>query len=379
MQHCDHFPACGGCKIRNLGYETQMQEKMAELQALFPDTPIEGPYIGPPSGYRSKMEFTFSQDRAGRRFLGLHQAKGRGRVEDIIRCHLMPAFCSEIQARVKSWWEASSLPAFFPPKNEGTLRTLTVRTGEASQDILVILTISGRLEFAPEPHHIEAFSHLFDDMGKVGVFLIIQKCEKGTPTLFLEKHLSGIDRISERLLEHVVTYSPQSFFQPNPIVYRHMLLKAREWLSPGPSDTILDLFCGIGTFAISLAPYAGQVYGVELSSTSVADAKENLTHLGIENMDVYCVDVKDFFASYGDFVRPNFALVDPPRAGLGEAALRFFEERRFEKILYVSCNPHTQVSDIQKLKSYRVEKAALFDQFPHTVHMESMVLLTFAC
>lgn len=375
---CDHFPSCGGCKFRHLPYEQQLEEKKRRVQELFPDVPMQGPFFGDLSHFRSKMEFTFSSDRKGQKFLGLFQSVGRGRVEHLHDCKIAPEGTSEILHKVHTWWMKSSLDPYHPHKDSGSLRTLTIRKSYATKDTLVLLTISGREEYALTRKEIDAFTDLFRSDEHIGVFLIIQECKKGHPTRFYEYHLHGLHRLRDRVGDFPITYSPASFFQPNPKVFQKMLMYAKECLEPKKHEMLLDLCTGIGCFGIFLSPFLQSVVGVEIHPSSVADAKENLEALNIQNMEIVQQDMQQFSLHTKNFIRPDSIIVDPPRAGLDEKTLRYLNESGAQKILYVSCNPKSQVQDIQKLTHYQPQNIALFDQFPHSPHVETIVLLTFA-
>ena len=159
-------------------------------------------------------------------------------------------------------------------------------------------------------------------------------------------------------------------------VAEKMFQKGIEMLELTGEERLLDLYCGMGTIGILLSKHVRQVIGIEISKSSVADAKEAIDRLGIENMQVYAEDVGTFLEGRGELFVPDVVVVDPPRTGLDKKAIAAIQALKPKKILYVSCNPITQRENLDHFPEYQITKIAPFDPFPHTKHMENLILLT---
>lgn len=384
---CAHASLCGGCCWQAMAYEAQLRHKQERILDVFqgqigsdttvlPSIPCETPW-----GYRNKMEFSFSENRAGAKYLGLMIAHAEPYVFNVEHCHIAPTWMSECLGRVRTWWEASGIQAYYPPKDSGSLRYLTLRESVRLGQKMAVLNVSGNPEFAPPKEQLEKFVEAVGD--GVGIFLRIHQTKKGTPTRFYEMHLAGLDHIEEelRLKSGPLRFkiSPASFFQPNTLQAEKLYDAAMDLLGPG-QKLVYDLYCGTGTLGMAAARISDQVVGIELSPEAVFDAVENAAKNGLSNIRFYEGDAAAILTRLMDsaeFERPDAVIVDPPRAGLGELAIHQLKVLLPKKILYVSCNPATQAEDIKALgaSGYRLVAMQAVDQFPHTAHIENLALL----
>lgn len=395
---CAHFGTCGGCRWQHLPYSEQLKQKdkwIAEYFApLLSDKSLPQRPIIPcelPWEYRNKMEFSFSQNRAGEQFLGLMRSQGRGRVEDLKECHLVKPWFMEALSATRKWWKASGLAAYFPPANVGSLRTLTLREGRRTGDRMVILLVSGNPDFALNRSHLESFTEAMsqaltpDEPGKLSVFVRIQQIQKGRPTQFYELHLLGPVTMRERLLlwgEGGMEFhiSPTAFFQPNTVQAERLYREALDLAQLHEDMLVYDLYCGTGTLGILAAPLVQQVVGIEWVPEATLDAEENLKTNAIENMNVHTGDVGQVLEKLREdplFQVPDLVMLDPPRVGLDQKALTHLVELSPKKILYISCNPRSQADNCSVLKQagYEIQALQAVDQFPHTIHIENIALL----
>lgn len=361
---CVHFGECGGCRWQAMGYPAQLAEKERRVASLFAHhTCSVRPILPSPSvwRYRNKMEFTFSSDRAGRRFLGLCMAAGRGRVVSLSECHLAPEWMTDAMERTRQWWEESGLAAYHPPSDSGDLLTLTCREGRRTGDRVAILTVSRELPSFPE-------------LPGISLVVRLRRAAKGVPTYYEERVVSGSGLIEERLDRLTFSVSPSAFFQPNTEAAERLYREVVALGEVGPEMTVYDLYCGTGTLALFLAQMAGRVVGVELVEEAILDARRNAERNGITNAEFHVGDVG---ALLKELPPPDLAVVDPPRAGLGKEVVDQLVAHRPEKIIYVSCNPKSQVVDIDHLveEGYRLAALQPLDQFPHTLHVENIALL----
>jgi 23S rRNA (uracil1939-C5)-methyltransferase len=372
---CRHATLCGGCTWAAMNYDAQIKHKEARILSSFQDFLQPATRVHPmipcedPWSYRNKMEFSFSENRAGTRFLGLMIAHAEPYVFNVEQCEIAPLWMSECLSRVRDWWVQSGLKAYFPPDDSGTLRYLTLREGINTGEKLAILNISGT----------EAVDGFAEVMGEgIGSFVRTHFTKKGTPTAFIEKHLAGPTHIIEKLHLEQGTLSfkisPSSFFQTNTRQAQKLYDTALNMLGRGHS-TVYDLYCGTGTLGIAAAAQSQKVIGIEMNPDAVLDARENARRNGIENIHFETGDVGEKLKLLPP---PDALFVDPPRAGLDEKALSHLKSLLPKKIIYVSCNPLTQAENIRELLAvgYELTEMQAVDQFPHTAHIENIALLT---
>jgi 23S rRNA (uracil1939-C5)-methyltransferase len=367
-------------------YDAQLKEKQRRVQEVFPGQTLRPiiPAVSP-FRYRNKMEFTFSENRAGMRYLGLMIAQAEPYVYNTEECHLCNTWFTEVLANVRTWWEASGLKAYNPPRDEGTLRYITLREAIRTQQKMVILNISGNPDHAPTRPNLDALVQAVQQTAPdCSIFLRIHQTKKGKPTQFFEMHLAGPDHIVEEL--HLsggplsFKISPISFFQPNTLQAERLYDEALSLIAPLNPTRVFDLYCGTGTLGMASARIAKEVVGIELSPEAVLDAEENLKRNQLSNCTFIQGDVGKVLTQLTTekgFERPDVVIVDPPRAGLDPLALQHLKNLLPRAILYISCNPLTQAENIQHLLSvgYQLQVLQPVDQFPHTYHIENIALL----
>lgn len=380
---CIHFGSCGGCSSQEIPYQSQLKIKEEQIAAYFtqqvlPIIPCVNPW-----GYRNKMEFSFSQDRQGQRFLGLFLESGRGKVFNVQECHLVSPWFAEVLRQVRAWWETTRLQAYYPPTNCGSLRTLTLREGITSQDRMAILTVSGNPDYALHHPEMEQWRALFNNES---LFLRIHQAIKGQPTQFFEMHLQGPETIRERLtmqLDHGQTstidfnISPSAFFQPNTRQAERLYSTALQLAELSKNDLVYDLFCGTGTLGLLAARFVKKVVGIEISPEAALDARQNAKNNGIDNIEIITGAVGDILLEKERFPTPDLILLDPPRSGLDPGALKQLLALNSPKVVYISCNPQTQARDVHAFleAGYTILAIQPVDQFPHTPHIENIVVL----
>lgn len=394
---CTHASICGGCTLQQVKYEKQLEIKELFIQKafgsqlleqsteLYPILPCEFPWQ-----YRNKMEFSFRQNKAETKYLGLMIAQANSFVFNLTTCHLAKPWVSSVVNAVRDYWEKSTIEAYDPPNNSGTLRTLTLRHAVATDEKMVILTVSGSPEYALTKTQLKEFVDVIKDTltdhDKLSIFLRVQQAQKGKPTQFYEMNLFGKDHIQEKLTLHFekpltlsFLVSPTSFFQPNSKQAEHLYTLAIKMAGIDKEDTVFDLYAGTGTLGIAAAPYAKKVVSIELNRYAVYDAKQNAEINNIDNVDFHQGDVKEVLAQLKqdkEFKAPDVVIVDPPRAGLDEGAITELLSLNPKKIVYISCNPISQARDSESLikGGYSLSKMQPVDQFPHTAHIENIAL-----
>lgn len=392
---CKHFRVCGGCISQHRPYEIQLQEKEAAVKQAFGtllDNVLFHPIIpcSNPWQYRNKMEFSFSQNKAGEYFLGL-MMKGKRRVVDLEECHLVSSWFTTVLAEIRKWWKESTLLAYWPQQDSGHLRTLIVREAKNYCGKMVMLTVSGNPDFALNKTQLASFiaavkrtlpesEHPF-----LSIFLRVQQIKKGSPTQFFEMLLDGPDHIIEVL--HIETakskkslqfkISPTSFFQPNTLQAELLYSAALKMVKDLSDKTVFDLYCGTATLSLCAAQDAKEVIGIELNPHAVFDATINQEMNAVNNFTIHKGDVGVVLEQLKNDKKPDLIMVDPPRVGLDARAIENILHFSPKEILYVSCNPKTQAENIKIFvqAGYNLVEIQPVDQFPHTSHVENIVLL----
>lgn len=245
---CVHATTCGGCCWQQMSYEAQLKQKQERVEKAFqnrisvePIVPCETPF-----GYRNKMEFSFSENRAGTRFLGLMIAQAEPYVFNVTECHLPSPWFAQVLACVRTWWETTAVKAYHPPLDTGSLRYLTLREAKRTGQKMVILNVSGNSEYALNRSQLDQFvkavQSAFSPEEAISIFLRIHQTKKGKPTQFFEMHLAGADHIVEELhlAKGTLSFkiSPISFFQPNTIQAEKLYDLALAFL--GEASTVYD-------------------------------------------------------------------------------------------------------------------------------------------
>ncbi|MEC5147672.1 23S rRNA (uracil(1939)-C(5))-methyltransferase RlmD [Chitinophaga sp. 212800010-3] len=392
---CQHFGTCGGCKWQMLPYSLQLEYKQQQVAdhlqrigklALPPMEPILG--SAHTEHYRNKLEFTFSNkayltneeikanngEIPVKPALGFHVPKLFDKVLDINTCYLMQEPVNLIRNTIREYAIKHELTFYDIRAQQGWLRNLIIRlctTGE----IMVNLVI----RHEDKDNRTALLDHLLATVPAITTVLYTIN-PKGNDSIFdLEpKVFFGKGYAEEKLENFVFKIGPKSFFQTNTYQGEVLYKVTRDFAGLTGKETVYDLYCGTGSIGIFVSRSAGKVIGIELIKEAIDDARENAARNQVENATFFAGDVVDicddeFFTHHG---QPDVIITDPPRAGMHEKLVNKLLEIGAPKIVYVSCNPATQARDLALLDAlYTVEKVQPVDMFPHTHHIENVVLL----
>ncbi len=378
---CAHYPACGGCRFQDLAYDAQVAAKGDQVAEalrrigglvdppLAPIVPAESVFH-----YRNKMEYSFTQTPAGPA-LGLHRAGRWDEVLEIERCWLTTDLGNAIRNAVRDWAREEGLEAYDQAAGTGYLRHLVVREGRNTGQTLVQLVTAAGERF--EAGYFVEVLRRFPEVRSIHWAINDTPSEvTNLPT----KLLWGEEAIEERLCGLRFRVRPNAFLQTNTGMAEILYGLAADAAGLTGTETVYDLYCGIGTIGLTLAGRAGSVWGVEVSEESVACAIENAELNGITNAAFFAGNVgqvlEELRGRAGD---PDVVVVDPPRAGLAGKALRRLGRLGAPRLVYVSCNPTTLASDVKVLTTewgYELQHAQPVDMFPHTPHVETVAVLT---
>jgi 23S rRNA (uracil1939-C5)-methyltransferase len=389
---CQHFGSCGGCKWQNMKYSEQLYFKHKQVeQTLRRLSKVELPEIEPILGspneyfYRNKMDYAFANKQwltheemveniPFAPALGFHVPKYFDRILDITKCHLQPDPSNEIRLAIKKFTTEHSYTYFDARHKEGFMRNLLIRT-TISGEVMVIVVF-----FYRDEEKIEMLmQHLKDTFPNITSLNYIVN-EKGNDTIYDQDIIvfNGTPFITEQMGELRFKVGPKSFYQTNPVQAQNLYNVTLEFAGLQGGETVYDLYTGTGTIACFLAQTAAKVVGVEYVPEAIEDAHINADMNNLSNTSFYAGDMKDvlnddFIAANG---RPDVIVTDPPRAGMHEDVVKKIVEIGAKRVVYVSCNPATQARDLALMdEKYKVIRVKPVDMFPHTQHVENVVLL----
>jgi 23S rRNA (uracil1939-C5)-methyltransferase len=378
---CAHYPACGGCRFQDLAYEAQLEAKHEQVgdalrriggiaePPLEPILPAESQFF-----YRNKLEYSFTSTPAGPA-LGFHKAGRWDEVLEVEKCWLTTELGNAIRNAVRDWAREERLEPYDQAEHTGYLRHLVVREGRNTGQVLVQLVTAAGERFDRD-EFVEVLRR-FPEVRSIHWAVNETPAEvTNLPTTLLW----GDEAIEEVLRGLRFRVRPNAFLQTNTAMAEQLYGLAGEFAALTGGETVYDLYCGIGTIGLTLASSALTVWGVEVSEESVACALENADLNGISNAAFFAGETADSLAELreraGD---PDVVVVDPPRAGLSNKAVRRLGRLEAPRIIYVSCNPTTLAGNVKELASswgYTLERVQPVDMFPHTPHVESVSLLT---
>lgn len=404
---CKIARQCGGCQIQNLCYEEQLVLKQKKVEnnlrriGSFSQEQVEKvmePVVGmeDPFRYRNKAQFPCGYDKDGNIVFGFYAARSH-QVIPIDDCLLGVSENAKILAVIKEYMEACHIKPYDETTGQGLLRHVLIRKGFHSGQVMVCLIINGdklpqadrlveSLSEVPGMHSIsynvnkEKTNRILGDKVQL---LWGDLCICDTIHRVREEESGGFTRTDESV---TFAISPKSFYQVNPVQTEKLYSLALEYAGLTGKEIVWDLYCGIGTISLFLAQAAQHVYGVEIVPEAVADARENAKNNQIENATFYVGKAEEVLPAWveehaddGDAgLHPDVIVVDPPRKGCDEKCLETMVAMAPERIVYVSCDSATLARDLKYLqgKGYEVLRVRPVDQFCHSMHVETVVLLS---
>lgn len=375
---CPHFGPCGGCVWQHLAYPAQaaakteiVRESLAHLGDLRHVEVRPVIATASPWYYRNKMEFTFHPDGV----VGLHRRGAWNRIVPIRSCYLQSPASNVILGVVRAWAEASGLPRYDPRGHAGVLRQVIVREGKATGEVMVLLVTA-----APGAGGLrDLAARLMDAVPRItGVLHGTNPGRSDGLPLAGITTVAGRPYIVEELAGLRFRIGPETFFQTNTAQAERLVEVAVTLAALRGGEVVYDLYCGVGTFSLSLARRAGRVFGIEVSAQAIEAARENAALNGLTNVEFTSGDVRRLLPDLrARTAAPDLVLLDPPRSGAGSRVMQKLAGIAAPRIIYVSCNPATLAADLKELVSagYAVRAAQPLDLFPHTYHVECVVLL----
>lgn len=396
---CSHFGVCGGCKWQNLPYEEQLKAKQQQVQdQLRRIGKVELPEFRPIMGsvkiseYRNKLEFGCANrrwrtkeeisedtvfDAASNNAVGFHITGSFDKILPIEKCWLMDDLHNRIRNEIRDYATGTGMTFFDLRAQKGLLRDIIIRNSNSGEWMVIIQFHYD--EDGDDERAKALLQHLADKFPEITslMYLDNQKCNDtiGDQEIITFR---GNDHIFEQMEELKFKVGPKSFYQTNTEQAYHLYSVAREFAALTGDELVYDLYTGTGTIANFVARNARKVIGIEYVPEAIEDAKINSEINGITNTLFFAGDMKDilnddFIASHG---RPDVIITDPPRAGMHADVVNTILRAAPRRIVYVSCNPATQARDLAALDAdYKVMAVQPVDMFPHTPHVENVVLL----
>ncbi|MBR4724033.1 MAG: 23S rRNA (uracil(1939)-C(5))-methyltransferase RlmD [Clostridia bacterium] len=370
---CLYFEKCGGCQLMTAEYEFQLEQKCkfvkdALLRIGGIDTDVDILGMDTPFEYRNKMVFPFDKDGNW----GFYRERSHD-VIPLCGCLLGDKLCGSIMSAVSDYMQKYGVPAYDEESHKGIIRRVFIRN--TSDEFIVV--ISANADFLPRSD--ELIRTLCSVSEKIsGIVLNINK--KQTNLVLGDKNLLlwGKSTLSAHLLGLKYEISPESFFQVNPVQTEKLYSLALHFADIKKDNFVLDIYCGIGTITLSSARKARKAVGVEIVEKAIENAKENAKRNSIKNAQFYRGKAEDLVPRLAESgFSPDVVILDPPRKGSDEKTLTAIVQTKPERIVYISCNPSTLARDAKFLEQsgYKLQKATAVDMFPHTTHVETVVLM----
>ena len=389
---CEHFGLCGGCKLQNISYDYQTKLKEDKikhsLNKIFQNVNIN-PILKCKDqfNYRNKLEFSFTDNKwltndeikkknndIDRRGIGFHKAGMWDKVVDIKKCHLQKEPSNKIRIALKEFAKKNNISFYNTRLKKGLLRTVTIRSSSLNQFMVLVQF------FENNEKDISLVMNFLKDSFKEIYSLLYCINNKENDSIYDREIIlyNGKNYIEEKIKDLIFKIYPKSFFQTNIKQTLKLYKIIHEFSDLSGNEVVYDLYSGLGTITQFIAKDAKRVIGIESIEEAVISAKNSAKENNITNVDFEAGDMKKLFSS--EFISRHgicdLIITDPPRDGMHKDVIKEIIKLKTPKIVYVSCNPSTQCRDLELLKdTYDITKVQPVDMFPHTDHVENIVLL----
>ena len=381
---CPVSRPCGGCQLQALSYDKQLEFKENKVRnnlkriGGFTDIPMETiAGMKEPYHYRNKAQFPIGRDKDGKLTAGFYAARTHSLIP-VDECYLGAKINEPILGKILQIMEQEHIEPYDEKTHTGLVRHILIRFGFTTKEIMVCFILNGK-KLPKQEKFIAALTEI-PGMTSISV----NRNEKDTNVIMGEKTTTiwGSDYITDYIGDIKYQISPQSFYQVNPAQTKVLYEKALEYAGLTGTETVWDLYCGIGTISLFLAQKAKKVFGVEIVPQAIADAKKNAALNDITNVDFFVGKAEEVYPSYvsehKEEAKAEVIVVDPPRKGCEESLLSTIVSMAPERIVYVSCDSATLARDLKYLcgHGYELKRVQAVDQFCQTGHCETVVLLS---
>ena len=379
---CPVAKACGGCQIQHLDYREQLAFKENKVRNLLkrvgkldsfhmdPIIGMENPYF-----YRNKAQFPVGINKDGQIITGFYAGRTHS-IIDTRHCYIQAPANEEIMETVRAWMEAYQIQPYDETTGKGLIRHILTRVGFKTGEIMVCLVVNGK----NLPHSESLVQALVQMNGMTSISMNIN--QENTNVILGNEvvPLWGQNHITDYIGNVKYEISPLSFYQVNPVQTEVLYGKALEFAALQEGETVWDLYCGIGTISLFLAQKASKVFGVEIVPQAIEDARRNARINGFHNVEFFVGKAEEILPREYEknHIYADVIVVDPPRKGCDQSLLDCMVKMQPKRIVYVSCDPATLARDLSVLTEggYKVERVQCVDMFPHSVHVETVCLLS---
>ncbi len=384
---CDSFKRCGGCSLLHMDYAAQLEYKQKKVESCLkriggvsnieeimePIIGMENPYY-----YRNKVQLPIGRDKEGKLIAGFFAKRTHAIVENK-ECVIQNKVNGKIMEKVMEWIEANEITLYDEATLKGMLRYVMTRTGYVTGQIMVVLVVNAQgLTRLAQQDLVNRLTQI-ENMASIN----ISYNKKNTNVIMgdVVKCIYGNPYIEDYIGEIKFKISAQSFYQVNPIQTVKLYNTALEYADLDGTQTVWDLYCGIGTISLFLAKSAKQVYGVEIVKRAVKDATENAVINGIKNAQFFAgaaeIVVPEKYRESNKTMKAEVVVVDPPRKGCDNVLIDTIAAMEPQRVVYVSCDPATLARDVEvfRKKGYECKRVRCTDMFPGSFHTETVALL----
>ncbi|MFA9465919.1 MAG: 23S rRNA (uracil(1939)-C(5))-methyltransferase RlmD [Velocimicrobium sp.] len=381
---CPLSRKCGGCQIMHCSYEKQLEykenkvrnclERIGKLTNL-PMEPIMG--MEEPYYYRNKAQFPVGRNREGKIEIGFYAGHTHS-IVDTSHCYIQAPINEQLIQIIRDFLEEFHIEPYDEASKKGLVRHILTRVGDATGEIMVCLVINAR----KLPHADKLIERLSKVEGMTSIMLNVNQENTNVILGKESKNLWGQNYITDCIGTIKYQISPLSFYQVNPTQTKKLYETALEYADLHGEEIVWDIYCGIGTISLFLAQSAKQVYGVEIVPEAIEDAKRNAALNQIGNAEFFVGAAEDVlpekYAKSNGAMRADVIVIDPPRKGCDEVLLDTIVKMEPDRIVYVSCDPATLARDLRYLEDhgYQVKRVRACDMFAHSVHVETVILMT---
>jgi len=374
--HCAFSEKCGGCDYAGMKYDNELAVKQKYIEELFGEYVKVDDIVGMyrPIYYRNKVHAVVGLDDSRNVIAGTYEENSH-RIVDTLDCMIEDSQCTDIIKDIKGLIASFKYQPYDEDAGKGMIRHILLRKGFSTKEIMLVIVTAG-VTFPSKNNFLKVLCEKHPE-----ITTIVQNINDRRTSMVLGKRnivLKGKGYIEDVLCGCRFRISPTSFYQINHQQTEKLYKKAIQLADISKNDTVIDAYCGIGTIGIVASKKAGKVIGVELNSEAVSDAKINASINNIKNVTFVNADAGDFLVEYAKNAKADVVIMDPPRSGSTPEFLNSLLKIKPDRIVYISCGPDTQARDIKVLVKggYKVTACQPFDLFPHTEHVETVVLLS---
>lgn len=381
---CPVAGPCGGCSLRHLDYAAELRAKQESVLDAFRrigglEVPVLDILPSPEvDRYRNKVQFPVGVDKNGAPCIGFYAGRTH-RIVPCPDCKLQPGLLNEIGNALCAFFAQQGIRPYDEQIGKGLVRHIFLRRGAHSGQIMVCLICTR----AKLPHAEQLCTALREQFPAISTILLNVNAKNTNVILGSENHiLYGPGYIEDSLCGVPVRLGPLSFYQVNTLAAERLYGVAAQYAQLTPDDTLLDLYCGMGTIGLSMADQCRELIGVEIVPEAIESAKANAARMGeavAAKSRFFCADAGQAATQLAtEGLHPDIVMLDPPRKGCDEATLSAVVRMAPRRVVYVSCNPATAARDAAWLEKngYHAEKVQPVDLFPRTKHVEAVLLLT---